>query len=49
MGMNVLYFILGIVLIGMSSWGINVQKSNAAAAGEKFFIIFLPKVLRFNF
>jgi hypothetical protein len=34
MGMNVLYFVLGIVLIGLSSWGISVQKTNAATAGE---------------
>jgi hypothetical protein len=35
MGMNVLYFVLGIVLIGLSSWGIAIQKTNAATAGER--------------
>jgi hypothetical protein len=35
MFMNVLYFIFGIAMIGMSSWGITVQKSNAATAGAR--------------
>lgn len=32
-GMNVLYFILGLVMIGLSSWGITQQKEDVVTAG----------------
>ncbi len=34
MVMNVLYFVLGLAMIGMSSWGIQTQAANPDAAGE---------------
>ncbi len=33
--MNVLYFILGIAMIGLSSWGISQQKEDVVTQGEK--------------
>jgi hypothetical protein len=31
---NVLYFILGLVMIGLSSWGITQQKEDVVTQGE---------------
>ncbi len=37
---NVLYFILGLAMIGLSSWGITQQKEDVVTQGE-FFAAFL--------